>query len=92
MKNRALSPPLFRNRSSSLTVTTQIIDGMTTAASQDATRRVGGAIGAVRTPRRDSSCVTRCTSILPECSTMDGPMPSSKMRAQRGRLEVPITN
>ena len=33
-----------------------------------------------------------CTSILPECCTVFAPMPSSKMRAQRDRRDVPSTS
>ncbi|PQM48859.1 hypothetical protein C1Y40_00919 [Mycobacterium talmoniae] len=81
-----------RKRSSELSVTTQIADGTSSAASQDAARRSRGQIGAAPNARWDSSWVTMWTSILPDCRTTMAPMPSSTIRAQRERREVPITS
>ncbi len=75
-----------------MTVIAQMIDGTMSAASHDVTRRSRGASDAVRNPRLASSWVTRCTSILPDSSTILGPIPSSNRRAQRDRREVPITS
>ena len=92
MKNKALSPPTPRKRSSSRTISAQIADGTTTAASQDATCCCRGESRDHVDPRRAASWVTMCTSILPDCCTTAAPMPSSKMRAHRDRRDVPITS
>ena len=42
-------------------------------------------------PRLDSHG-SPCTSIFPEFCTIAAPIPSSKIRAQRDRRDVPITN
>ena len=83
---------MLRKLSSSSTVIAQINDGTTTAASHDTRCRCRGARDAQLNPGLVSSWVTMWTSILLECCTVLAPMPSSKIRVQRERRDVPITS
>ena len=92
MKNSALSPPTPSQGSSSSTITAQIADGTTSAASHDIRCCWRGEIDDNDHPRLASGWVTMWTSIFPECWTTDAPMPSSKIRAHLDRRDVPSTS
>ena len=61
------------------TMTAQIADGTTTAASQDIRCCWRGDSRDHDEPPRASGWVTMCTSIVSDCCTTVAPMPSSKI-------------